>query len=104
MPAIRILLAVAFAVGAAGKLTDRARTGENLAEFGVPGSLRGILSVALPLTELAIAGALLPAATAPWAGVAAAALLVAFTFAVVRVLARGEVSTATASARSARAG
>ena len=91
MLAIRILLAIVFAVAAAGKLIDGARTRQNLTQFGVPDSLRAILAVALPLTELAIAVALLPAATAPWAGVAATALLVAFTFAVVRVLVRGEV-------------
>lgn len=86
----RVLLATVFAVAAAGKLISRRRTAETLAEFGVPDTLLRPLAVALPLAELAIAVALLPPATAPWAALAAAIMLVAFTVAVARVLARGE--------------
>jgi hypothetical protein len=87
---VRILLAAVFAIAAAGKLVNHEKTAATLAEFGVPDVLRRPLAVALPLTELVIAAALLPAATAPWAGVAATVMLAAFTFAVARVLARGE--------------
>jgi uncharacterized membrane protein YphA (DoxX/SURF4 family) len=86
----RILLAAVFAVAAAGKLIDPEGTRATLAEFGVPESLHRTLAIALPLTELAIAVALLPSATAAWAGVAAALLLAAFTAEVTRVLARGK--------------
>ena len=86
----RLALAAVFAVAAVGKLLNRVRTSETLAEFGVPAPLRGPAAIALPLAELAIAGALLPAATAAWAALGAALLLAAFTSAVMRVLARGD--------------
>lgn len=85
----RLLLAAVFAVAAAGKLASRLRTVETLAEFGVAESIRRPLAIALPLAELAIAVALLPAATAAWAALAAALLLAAFTAAVARALLQG---------------
>ncbi len=88
--AARLLLATVFAVAAAGKLAGRSRTVETLAEFGVPARLRRSVAIALPLTELAIAVALLPAATAAWGALAAALLLAAFTAAVARTLMRGQ--------------
>jgi hypothetical protein len=88
--ALRLVLAAVFVVAAAGKLLGRTRTIDTLAEFGVPARLRGPAAIALPLAELAIAVALLPASTAAWAALAATLLLAAFTAAVVRVLARGE--------------
>jgi hypothetical protein len=87
--AARLLLAAVFAVAAAGKLTGRSRTVETLAEFGVAESLRRPLAIALPLVELAIAVALLPAATAAWGALAAALLLATFTAAVARTLLQG---------------
>ncbi len=85
----RLLLAAVFAVAAAGKLSSRSRTIETLAEFGVAASLRRPIAIALPLAELAIAVALLPAATAAWGALAAALLLMAFTAAVARTLRQG---------------
>lgn len=87
--AARLLLAAVFAVAAAGKLLGRSRTVETLAEFGVPESIRRPIAIALPLVELAIAVALLPAATAAWGALAAALLLAAFTAAVARALLQG---------------
>ncbi len=87
---VRILLAAVFAIAGAAKLISRGRTAATLAEFGVPDVLRRPLSFALPLAELTIAAALLPSVTAAWAGAAATVLLAAFTFAVARVLFRGE--------------
>ena len=87
--AARLLLAAVFAVAAVGKLVGRSRTVETLAEFGVPESIRRPAAIALPLAELAIAVALLPAATAAWAAVAAALLLAAFTAVVARTLLQG---------------
>jgi hypothetical protein len=85
----RLLLAAVFAVAAAGKLVGRSRTVETLAEFGVAESIRRPTAIALPLAELAIAVALLPAATAAWGALAAALLLAAFTAAVARTLLQG---------------
>ena len=87
---VRILLAAVFAIAAAAKLISRGKTAATLAEFGVPDVLLQPLAIALPIAELAIAIALLPAATAAWAAVAASVLLAAFTIAVARVLFRGE--------------
>lgn len=85
----RLLLAAVFAVAAVGKLAGRPRTLATLADFGVPEPLRRPLAIALPLAELAIAVALLPAATAAWAALAAALLLAVFTAAVTRTLLQG---------------
>ena len=85
----RLLLAAVFAVAAVGKLVGRTRTVETLAEFGVPESIRRPTAIALPLAELAVAVALLPAATAAWGALAAVLLLAAFTAAVARVLLQG---------------
>jgi len=85
----RLLLAAVFAVAAVGKLVGRSRTVETLAEFGVPESIRRPTAIVLPLVELAIAVALLPAATAAWGALAAALLLAVFTAAVARTLLQG---------------
>jgi peroxiredoxin len=85
----RIVLAAVFAVAGVGKLVRGSDTEATVAEFGVSDGLRRPLALALPLAELAIAVALLPAFTAPWAGVAAVLVLIAFTTAVARVLGRG---------------
>jgi peroxiredoxin len=84
--AARLLLAAVFAVAATGKLLRRDETEATLGKFGVAESLRSPVAIALPLAELAIAFGLLPAVSAPWAGVAAFLLLAAFSVGVVRVL------------------
>ncbi|MGD9735618.1 MAG: MauE/DoxX family redox-associated membrane protein [Solirubrobacterales bacterium] len=86
----RLSLAAVFAVAGVGKLLRRDETVATLAKFGVGTALRSPLAVALPLAELAIAVGLLPAVSAPWAGLAALLLLAAFTAAVARVLRDGE--------------
>ena len=67
-----MLLAGVFVVAAIAKLLDRAGTRETLAEFGVPARAAAPGAVALPLLELAIAVALIPAATAVPGAVAGA--------------------------------
>jgi hypothetical protein len=79
-----------FGLAACAKFARRAETESTLGAFGAPTGLRRPLGFVLPLAELAIAAALLPAATAPFAGVVALLLLSLFTFFVGRVLARGE--------------
>lgn len=87
---VRLGLSAVFAVAAAGKLLDRRGTVGSLTSFGVPSSMLAFVSVALPVVELAIAAALIPTASAPWAALAAALLLAVFSVAVARVLARGD--------------
>lgn len=86
----RVLLAAIFAVAAVGKLLRRDQTEATFGKFGVGEALRSPLAIALPLAELAIAVGLLPAASAPWTGLAAFLLLAAFTVGVARVLRGGE--------------
>lgn len=86
----RIGLAAVFALAALAKLGRRAETESTLASFDLPVRLRRPIAVALPAIELAIAAALLPAASAPYAAAAALLLLAAFSLAVARVLRRGE--------------
>lgn len=87
---VRVALAAVFALAAVTKLGRRAETESTLAAFGIPTGLRRPVAVALPLAELAVAVALLPAASTPYAAVAAVLLLAGFSFAVARVLVRGE--------------
>jgi peroxiredoxin len=86
----RLLLAAVFAVAGLAKLGRRTETESTLAAFGVAPLRRRPIALALPAVELAVAAALLPAASAPYAGVAAALLLALFSFEVARVLAAGE--------------
>lgn len=85
----RLLLAAMFAVAGAAKLADLRGSQAALRGFAVPRVLAGILGVLLPLAELAIAGALVPGATARPAALAASALLLAFTAAIGVALVRG---------------
>lgn len=85
----RVALTVVFAVASGAKLVDRVGTRQMLREFGVPALLARPLVLALPLAELAVAAALLPGATAWWAGLAALGLLLVFTTAIWVNLARG---------------
>ena len=87
--AVRIFLAAVFAVAGAAKLADRKGSREAVVGFGVPRSFAGIAAVALPVAELAVAAALLPAESAIWALAAAAALLIAFTAAIGLSMSRG---------------
>jgi hypothetical protein len=86
----RLVLAVLFAVAGASKLADPAGTRESMGRFGAPRRLVGSLTVALPLAELAVAGLLVPGATAWWGAAGALALLLVFSGAVARLLLRGE--------------
>jgi methylamine dehydrogenase accessory protein MauD len=86
----RLVLAGVFVVAAVGKLADRAGSREAVARFGVPASLVGAVSAGLPVIELGVAVGLVVVATAAWAAVAAAALLVVFCVAIVRLMVRGE--------------
>jgi peroxiredoxin len=85
----QFLLAGVFGVAGVAKLVDRRGSQDALAGFGMPRALVGPVAVLLPLSELAIAGALLPAATGRHAAAAGLALLVAFSATVGWNLLRG---------------
>src|ERR687889_813295 len=85
----RLLLAAVFMVAGAAKLADREGSRRALADFGVPSPLASPLAVLLPLAELAVATALIPAATAWWGAAGALVLLLLFVAAIGANLARG---------------
>lgn len=86
---LRLGLALVFATAAAGKLLDLRGSRAALAQFGVPVRLAGVAATLLPAAELAVALALVPAATARWAALGALALLLGFIGAIVRALSLG---------------
>jgi hypothetical protein len=85
----QLLLSMVFAVAAIAKLADQDGTRRAIEAFGVPPRLAPAGALALPIAELAIAAALLPAVTAPWGGLAAVALLLVFSVAIARSLRAG---------------
>lgn len=85
----RLLLALIFVVAGLAKLADRAGSRQAVSDFGLPVALAAPLGVLLPLAELAVAAALVPAATAWWGALGALALLLAFVAAISVSLARG---------------
>jgi uncharacterized membrane protein YphA (DoxX/SURF4 family) len=87
---LRIVLAAVFATAAAGKLLDRPGSRQALADFGVAQPLVGPGAVLLPVAELAVAVALLPAGSATPAAAGALALLAIFSAGIARAIAAGE--------------
>lgn len=85
----RLVLAVVFFLAGAAKLADRAGSRATLVSFGLPRSLAPLFGIALPMLELGVAIALLPAASAPWGALGALFLLGAFSAAIVTLLIRG---------------
>jgi peroxiredoxin len=86
---VRLLLALVFAVAGAAKLADREGSRQAIVDFGVPSSLAAPLGLLLPMAELAVAAALLPASTAWWGAMGALAFLSAFVVGISVNLARG---------------
>jgi peroxiredoxin len=85
----RLLLAAVFFLAAATKLADRAGARRAAVDFGVPAAVARPFAFILPLAELAVAGALLPGASARWGALGALALLLVFVAAIALNLARG---------------
>jgi peroxiredoxin len=85
----RLVLFGVFALAGAAKLTDRTGSREMLLEFGVPRVVAHPMSLILPIAELIVAAALLPADSVGLAAVAAFSFLVIFTVAIGVNLARG---------------
>lgn len=73
-----MLLALVFAVAGTAKLADRAGSERAIIDFGAPARLAPPLSILLPTCELAVAAALIPAATAWWGALGALGLLLLF--------------------------
>ncbi len=88
--AIRVLLALVLAVAGAGKLADRAGAREAVTGFGVPEPLAAPVANLLPWVELAAALLLIPSVTQPAGAALALALMLAFSAAIARSIARGE--------------
>ena len=85
----RVLLATVFAVAGAAKLADRSGSRRAITDFGLPSSLATPLGILLPLVELTLAAALIPAYTALWGAVGALALLLLFIAGISLNLAQG---------------
>jgi peroxiredoxin len=85
----RLLLAAVFVVAGLAKLADRAGSRQALVGFGLPAALAAPLGLLLPLAELAVAVALLPAAWAWWGALGALVLLLLFVVGIGFNLARG---------------
>ena len=85
----RVLLAGIFAVAGVAKLADRKGSRQAIIDFGAPTALAAPLGILLPLAELAVAIALIPAFTALWGAVGALTLLLLFVAGIVVNLALG---------------
>jgi peroxiredoxin/uncharacterized membrane protein YphA (DoxX/SURF4 family) len=86
----RLILAVVFGVAGLAKFNDRHGSRRALTSFGVPQQFATPLAWALPISEVAVALALLPRFTAWWGVVFALALLLVFTVAITRSLMHGQ--------------
>jgi methylamine dehydrogenase accessory protein MauD len=85
----RLALAGVFAVAGVAKLAEREGSRQAIVDFGVPSSIAAPLGILLPLAELAVAVALIPASTALWGAIGALALLLLFVVGIGGNLARG---------------
>lgn len=88
--ALRLVLIAVLAVAGAAKLADRPGAREAVRGFGVPEALSGPVAALLPLIELATAVLLLTTITAAVGAALALVLMLVFSAAIARSLARGE--------------
>lgn len=86
----RVVLALVFLIAGGAKLADLRGTRKALREFGLPARAVAPTSIALPLAELAIGGALIATTTARAASLGAVVLLLTFALVIGRAVARGE--------------
>ena len=85
----RLLLSAVFLVAGSTKLADRAGSRQAIVDFGLPPTIAPVLGLILPISELALAVALLPSRTAWWAAVGALMLIGLFIAGISVNLARG---------------
>ncbi len=79
----RVVLSAVFVVAAGAKLLDPKGTRNAATELGVPERFAATVAALLPLTELAVALALLSVRSASWGALAALTLLLLFTVVIV---------------------
>src|ERR671910_584689 len=85
----RLVLAGVFALAGVAKLSDLEGSRQAIIDFGLPALLASPLALLLPLAELAVAAALIPASTALLGTVGSLALLLLFILGIGTNLARG---------------
>ncbi|HEV2122444.1 MAG TPA: redoxin family protein [Chloroflexota bacterium] len=85
----RLLLAAVFIVAGLTKLADLKGSRQAMRDFGVPTSLATPFGIVLPVTEIVVAIALIPRASAWWGALGALALLLLFVAGIGTNLARG---------------
>ncbi|HTV10865.1 MAG TPA: MauE/DoxX family redox-associated membrane protein [Acidimicrobiales bacterium] len=87
--ASRLVLALVFLVAGAAKAFDFSGARQAVASFAVPPRLSGPVARAMPLAEVAVAVALVPVASAPYAAIGACLLLLGFIAAIGNAMAHG---------------
>ena len=85
----RLLLAAVFTLAGVAKLSDLKGSRKAIIEFGLPALLASPLALLLPLAELAVGAALIPASSAWWGALGALGLLLLFVMGISINLARG---------------
>jgi peroxiredoxin len=85
----RVLLAGIFVMTGIAKLADRSGSRRAIMDFGLPSFIASPVGILLPLAELAVAAALIPASTAWWGAMGALVLLLLFLVGISVNLARG---------------
>jgi peroxiredoxin/uncharacterized membrane protein YphA (DoxX/SURF4 family) len=85
----RLLLAVVFILAGVAKLSDLKGSRKAITDFGLPAVLASPLALLLPLAELGVGAALIPASSAWWGALGALGLLLLFVVGISINLARG---------------
>lgn len=85
----KLVLALVFVVAAVAKLAQPTSFRRTLPLYGVPGRLAGVVAIAVPVAELAVAFALVSAELTRWGAIAAVVLLAVFTGATALARVRG---------------
>jgi thiol-disulfide isomerase/thioredoxin/uncharacterized membrane protein YphA (DoxX/SURF4 family) len=85
----RLVLAAVFILAGVAKLSDLKGSRKAITDFGLPAVLASPLGLLLPLAELAVGAALIPASTAWWGALGALGLLLLFVVGISINLARG---------------
>jgi peroxiredoxin/uncharacterized membrane protein YphA (DoxX/SURF4 family) len=85
----RLVLAAVFTIAGVAKLADLKGSRKAIIEFGLPAVVASPLALLLPLAELGVGAALIPASSAWWGALGALGLLVLFVMGISINLARG---------------
>jgi uncharacterized membrane protein YphA (DoxX/SURF4 family) len=85
----RLVLAAVFILAGVAKLSDLKGSRKAITDFGLPAVLASPLGLLLPLAELGVGAALIPASTAWWGALGALGLLLLFVVGISINLARG---------------